>query len=73
MKKIKKLPDAEFDIMKVVWANEPPITTNMVMQKNGKHRQSYPLCYGWWSEALSELKKSAKNVPTSPLLVRRNT
>ena len=38
MKKFKKLPDAEFDIMKVVWANEPPITTNIVMEQLGKER-----------------------------------
>ena len=35
MTKIKKLPDAEFDIMKVVWASEPPITANMIMQAHG--------------------------------------
>ena len=32
MEKIKKLPDAEFEIMKVVWANEPPITTPIIME-----------------------------------------
>ena len=32
---MKKLPDAEFDIMKVIWANEPPITANMIMQQHG--------------------------------------
>jgi predicted transcriptional regulator len=32
---IRKLPDAEFDIMKVVWANEPPITTSMVIEQLG--------------------------------------
>ena len=35
---MKKLPDAEFDIMKVVWANEPPITTSTVMQQLGDAR-----------------------------------
>jgi len=38
MEKMKKLPDAEFDIMKVVWANEPPITTNTIMQQLGNER-----------------------------------
>lgn len=38
MEKMKKLPDAEFDIMKVVWANTPPITTNMIMEQLGKER-----------------------------------
>lgn len=39
MKKLKKLPDAEFEIMRVVWANEPPITTATVMEQLGKERQ----------------------------------
>ncbi len=36
---MKKIPDAEFEIMKVVWANEPPITTNMVMEQFGNSRK----------------------------------
>ncbi|HHV10966.1 MAG TPA: BlaI/MecI/CopY family transcriptional regulator [Clostridiales bacterium] len=39
MRTIKRLPDAEFDIMKVVWANEPPITTNIIMQQLGNERE----------------------------------
>ncbi|MDD4766112.1 MAG: BlaI/MecI/CopY family transcriptional regulator [Desulfotomaculaceae bacterium] len=39
MSKLKKLPDAEFDVMKVVWANEPPITTNMIMEQLGKKKK----------------------------------
>jgi len=39
MEKMKKLPDAEFDIMKVVWANDPPITSNIIMQQLGKGRE----------------------------------
>ncbi|MCL2587885.1 MAG: BlaI/MecI/CopY family transcriptional regulator [Oscillospiraceae bacterium] len=35
MAKMKKLPDAEFDIMKVIWANTPPITANMIMKQHG--------------------------------------
>jgi predicted transcriptional regulator len=35
---MKKLPDSEFEIMKVVWENEPPITTNMVMEQLGKDK-----------------------------------
>lgn len=38
MNKMKKLPDAEFDIMKVVWTNEPPITTNMILEQLGRER-----------------------------------
>ena len=32
---MKKLPDAEFEVMKVVWANNPPITTSIIMQQHG--------------------------------------
>jgi predicted transcriptional regulator len=39
MEKMRKLPDAEFDIMKVVWANEPPITSNIIMQQLGNARE----------------------------------
>ena len=36
---MKKLPDAEFNIMKVVWANDPPITTNIIMKQLGNERE----------------------------------
>lgn len=39
MNSIKKLPDAEFEIMKVVWANEPPITTSIIMEQLGKEKE----------------------------------
>ena len=32
MEKLKKLPDAEFDVMKVIWDNEPPVTTTSVRE-----------------------------------------
>lgn len=36
---IKKLPEAEFEVMKVVWANEPPITTSIIMEQLGKGKR----------------------------------
>ena len=41
---LKKLPDAEFDVMKVVWANEPllpqiSLWSNWENRENGKHKQ----------------------------------
>ncbi|MCL1875086.1 MAG: BlaI/MecI/CopY family transcriptional regulator [Synergistaceae bacterium] len=36
---MRKLPDAEFDIMKVVWANEPPITTSEIMKQLGNEKE----------------------------------
>ncbi len=39
MNELKKLPDAEFEIMKVVWSNEPPITSSIIMEQLGKERE----------------------------------
>lgn len=36
---MKKLPDAEFEIMRVVWENEPPITTAIIMEQIGNERK----------------------------------
>ena len=38
MKNLKKLPDAEFEVMKVVWANPSPITTPEIMKQLGNER-----------------------------------
>ncbi len=39
MESKKKLPDAEFEVMKVVWANEPPITTPKIMEQIGREKE----------------------------------
>ena len=39
MNAMKRLPNAEFEIMKVVWANEPPITTNIIMEQLGNQKE----------------------------------
>lgn len=39
---MKKLPDAEFEVMKAVWAHEPPVTTHMVMEKLGEKNWKAP-------------------------------
>lgn len=36
---MRKIPEAEFEIMKVVWANEPPLTTSVVMEQLGNERE----------------------------------
>lgn len=48
MKPIKKLPDSEFEIMKVVWANEPPITTSIIMEQLGDEK-------GWKAQTVITL------------------
>ena len=35
---MRRLPDAEFDIMNEVWRMEPPITTHMLMETIGAER-----------------------------------
>ena len=37
-KAMKRLPDAEFAVMKVVWACEPPITASMIMEQLGEKK-----------------------------------
>jgi len=36
--KDKRLPDSEFDVMQVVWDQEPPVTTGALMQLLGNER-----------------------------------
>ena len=36
--KIKKIPDTEFEVMKVVWANEPPINSGIIMEQLGNKK-----------------------------------
>jgi len=38
MENLRKLPDAEFEVMKVVWANDSPITTSEIMKLLGNER-----------------------------------
>lgn len=42
IKKIKRLPDAEFEIMRVIWRNEPPITTKEIIEDLGAEKQWKP-------------------------------
>ncbi|KOP78477.1 transcriptional regulator [Lysinibacillus sp. FJAT-14745] len=35
---MKKLPEAEFEIMKIVWESNPPITTGIIMREIGNEK-----------------------------------
>ena len=48
MNSLKKLPGAEFEVMKTIWANEPPVTTNMLMEQLGNQK-------GWKLQTLITL------------------
>ena len=30
---VKRLPDSEFELMKIIWRSEPPITTSQIMER----------------------------------------
>ena len=32
---IKRLPDTEFELMKIIWQSQPPVTTNEIMEQLG--------------------------------------
>ena len=42
MSNVKRLPDAEFEIMKIIWHNPTPITTMKVMDKLGADKKWKP-------------------------------
>ena len=42
---MKRLPDTEFDVMRVIWATPAPVTTTVIMEKLGRER-------GWTVPAL---------------------
>ena len=42
---MKRLPDTEYDVMRVIWTNPSPITTTVIMEKLGRER-------GWAVPAL---------------------
>jgi predicted transcriptional regulator len=48
LKELKKLPEAEFDVMKAIGELEPPITTNMLMERLGNDK-------GWRLQTLIAL------------------
>ncbi|MBQ7454856.1 MAG: BlaI/MecI/CopY family transcriptional regulator [Clostridia bacterium] len=36
--KTQRLPDAEFDLMQVIWEQKPPVTTSLLMERIGHAR-----------------------------------
>ena len=39
---IEKLPDAELEVMKIIWDNEPPISTNQIIARLGEDNHWKP-------------------------------
>jgi predicted transcriptional regulator len=42
MKPIRRLPDAEFEIMRIVWQNDPPMSTNHIISCLGSDKTWKP-------------------------------
>ena len=42
MPMIKRLPNAEFEIMKIIWNSTPPVTTAQIMEKLGDEKDWKP-------------------------------
>ncbi|MCL1948410.1 MAG: BlaI/MecI/CopY family transcriptional regulator [Turicibacter sp.] len=42
MKNLKRLPDAEFELMRVIWHNPNPITTKEIMEHLGTQKKWKP-------------------------------
>ena len=38
---MKKLPDTEYEVMKAVWDNTPPVTTTMIMEQIGNEQMEH--------------------------------
>lgn len=47
---MKRLPETEFEVMKIVWESNPPITTGFVMEKIGNEK-------GWKIQTVVTLMK----------------
>ena len=47
---MKRLPETEFEVMKVVWESNPPITTGIIMEKIGHEK-------GWKIQTVVTLMK----------------
>lgn len=76
MSAMKKLPDAEFDIMKVIWAHDEPLTTSVIMQEIGNQRKWKPQTVNTLSLRLVERgfirteKKNGKELYYYPLITK---
>ena len=79
MAKVKKLPDAELDIMKVVWQLQPPITTGMLLEglasgtdKEWKLQTLHTLLNRLVDRGFLSYEKKAKEKTFFPLVKRED-
>lgn len=77
MKTIKKLPDAEFEIMRIVWKNTPPMSTNQIIacldiDNTWKPQTVLTLLMRLIEKGFLESEKSGKERIYSPIISRED-
>ena len=74
-KKLKKLPNAQFSIMSAVWASEPPVTANTIIQQYGdkvslKVQTATSLLLRLVERGFLHIEKDSKEQAYSPIVSR---
>ena len=77
MKPIKRLPDSEFEIMRIIWQNDPPISTNQIISCLGsdntwKHQTVLTLLVRLIEKGFLQSEKTGKERTYSPLILRED-
>jgi len=77
MKPIKRLPDAEFEIMHIIWQNTPPISTNQIISyldssKTWKPQTVLTLLVRLIDKGFLHSEKNGKERTYSPLISQKD-
>ena len=75
MDPVKRLPDAEFELMKTIWQNEPPMSTNQIIScldsdKTWKSQTVMTMLVRLIEKGFLQSEKKGKNRYFSPLISR---
>lgn len=77
MKTIKRLPDAEFEIMKVIWQMAPPVTSKQIMEnlqsnKNRKPQTVLTMLIRLIEKGFLESEKIGKERSYTPIVTEQD-
>jgi predicted transcriptional regulator len=77
MKPLKKLPDSQFEIMRIVWQNTPPMSTNQIISCLGSEKTWSPqtvltLLVRLIEKGFLHSEKVGKERTYSPLVTRED-
>lgn len=74
---LKKLPDAEFEVMQAIWQSDPPVTSNMLIEvlerdsgKVWKPQTVHTLLGRLWNKGFLSSEKNGKERLFFPLVGR---